>query len=690
VTSLWSDQDAAATVTAYAGRGVGEDLALRTYTARLLGRDPALVMHGGGNTSVKTRATTVLGEEIDVLCVKGSGWDLATIEPAGHPAVRLEPLRRLRSLDALPDEEMVNVQRQNLMDSAAPNPSVETLLHAFLPQKFVDHTHSVAVCAIADQRGATGLCEEVWGRRVGLVPYIMPGFSLAKAAADVFERSPEVEGLILLKHGIFSFGETARESYERMIDLVAAAERFIASRDRTLSAVRIPCRAADPAPARAGETMPLIRGALSRAAEGAGAPGRWLFDRRSSPEIMRLLGDARLKELAGRGVSTPDHVIRTKGAPLVLPAPPADGSLEAWLETVEPRLAAFVEDYRGYFARNDARAPGARKMLDPLPRLVAVPGLGLIGVGKSAAEAAVAADIGEAWAATALRAEAVGRFEPVGEADMFDLEYWSLEQAKLGKSVEKRLARHVVMVTGAAGAIGAATARAFAAEGAEIAALDIDGAGAEKLAAAISPSALGLACDVTDRASVEAAFERVAERFGGVDIVVSNAGAAWTGAIAELDDATLRRSFDLNFFAHQSVAQAAVKVMRRQGMGGALLFNVSKQAVNPGRDFGAYGLPKAALLALVRQYALEHGRDGIRANAVNADRIRSGLLTDEMVASRATARRVSEADYMAGNLLGREVRAEDVAQAFVSAALMMRTTGAVITVDGGAVEAMMR
>ncbi|RXF70863.1 class II aldolase/adducin family protein, partial [Hansschlegelia zhihuaiae] len=248
MTSLWSDRDAAATVAAYAKRGVGEDLALRTYTARLLGRDPALVMHGGGNTSVKTRATTVLGEEINVLRVKGSGWDLATIEPAGHPAVRLEPLRRLRLLDALSDEEMVNVQRQNLMDSAAPNPSVETLLHAFLPQKFIDHTHSVAVCAIADQREAERLCDEVWGRRVGLVPYIMPGFSLAKAAAEVFEQSPKVEGLILLKHGIFSFGETARDSYERMIDLVAAAEAFITSRDRTLSAISIPFRSRSVAP----------------------------------------------------------------------------------------------------------------------------------------------------------------------------------------------------------------------------------------------------------------------------------------------------------------------------------------------------------------------------------------------------------------------------------------------------------
>lgn len=685
----WSESDAEAFVEIYAAHGVPEDLALRTYSARLLGRDPALVMHGGGNTSVKTTVRDVFGAEVPVLCVKGSGWDLATIEPEGHPAVRLEPLRALRSLRALSDEAMVNAQRQNLMDTAAPNPSVETLLHAFMPHKFVDHTHSIAVCAVADQPNAEALAREIWGGRVGVVPYIMPGFSLAKAAAEAFEQDPSVEGLILLKHGVFSFGDTARDSYERMLSLVEAASRHLGKASPTYASIALPGPVA-PARAIAGDALAALRGSLARAAEASGAATRWVLDRRSNAEIDRLLVDPMLDELARRGVSTPDHVLRTKGWPLVLPPAPAVGALDGWVEEADRRLAAFVDGYRAYFARNDARSAVPKTMLDPLPRLVAIPGLGLVGVGKSSGDAAVAADIGEAWAATVLRAEAVGRFEPIDEADLFDIEYWSLEQAKLGKAAEKPLARHVVVVTGGAGTIGLATARAFAAEGAEIALLDLEGAKTRAAAAAVSARALGLACDVTDPASVSAAFARICETFGGVDVVVSNAGAALTGAMADLSDERLRASFELNFFGHQSVAREAVRLMRLQGQGGALLFNVSKQAVNPGPDFGAYGTAKAALLALVRQYALEHGRDGIRVNAVNADRIRSGLLTGEMIAARSAARGVSEAGYMSGNLLGLEVRAGDVAQAFVASARLMRTTGNVLTVDGGAVPAMMR
>jgi NAD(P)-dependent dehydrogenase (short-subunit alcohol dehydrogenase family) len=316
--------------------------------------------------------------------------------------------------------------------------------------------------------------------------------------------------------------------------------------------------------------------------------------------------------------------------------------------------------------------------------------MGLVGIGKSAAEAAVAADIAENWAETLLDAEAIGRFQPVGEGDTFDMEYWSLEQAKLGKAAEKRLARHVVVVTGAGGAIGTAIAKAFASEGAEVALLDVDSQTAERAAGAIGKTALPIACDVTSEASVAAAFARVLERFGGIDIVVSNAGAAWTGMMADLDDEVLRRSFELNFFAHQLVAKATLRVFRAQAMGGVLLFNASKQAINPGPDFGAYGASKAALLALVRQYALEHGADGVRCNAVNADRIRSGLLTEAMIADRSKARGLSEHDYMAGNLLGQEVTADDVANAFVALALAEKTTAAVLTVDGGNVAAAMR
>jgi NAD(P)-dependent dehydrogenase (short-subunit alcohol dehydrogenase family) len=270
------------------------------------------------------------------------------------------------------------------------------------------------------------------------------------------------------------------------------------------------------------------------------------------------------------------------------------------------------------------------------------------------------------------------------------MEYWSLEQAKLSAAAEKPLAGQIAVITGAGGTIGGATAKAFTAAGAEVALLDVDeGAAAEK-AKNLGGAALAVRCDVTDAASVSAAFERVVEAFGGVDIVVSNAGAAWQGRIGEVPEAVLRQSFELNFYGHQRVAQAAVKIMLAQGTGGCLLFNVSKQAVNPGPNFGPYGLPKAATLFLVRQYALDYGADGIRANAVNADRIRSGLLTDDFIAERAKARGLSENDYLRGNLLGREVTADDVAQAFLHQALELKTTGDVTTVDGGNIAAAMR
>ena len=280
------------------------------------------------------------------------------------------------------------------------------------------------------------------------------------------------------------------------------------------------------------------------------------------------------------------------------------------------------------------------------------------------------------------------RFESITEAELFDIEYWSLEQAKLAGATEKALARHVVVVTGGAGTIGRATAAAFRDAGAEVALLDLPGPALA--AAADAEAALAVPCDVTDDASVDRAFATVAARYGGVDILVSNAGAAWRGAMADVSDEVLRESFELNFFAHQRVARAAARIMAAQGTGGCLLFNVSKQAVNPGPEFGPYGLPKAATLGLVRQYAIEHGRDGIRSNGVNADRIRSGVLTDDMIASRSEARGVSENAYMRGNLLGREVRADDVAHAFVTLAQARATTGAVLTVDGGNVAAALR
>lgn len=682
--NLWNDATAQALVDDYAKQGVARDLALRVYTTRLLGGEPRLVLHGGGNTSCKMTATDIVGDEWEVLCVKGSGWDMAVIEPAGLPAVKLAPLLKARQLDTLSDEDMVALQRANLIDPTSPNPSVETLLHAFLPHKFVDHTHSTAVLGIVDQQNSEELSRRVFGPKMGFVPYIKPGFDLAKAAAEVFEQDRSVEGLILDKHGIFTFGDTAREAYDRMIAHVSAAEDFIAAnRKPAAKGAALPSDLATP-----DEIAPILRGAVAFD-KGEGRFDRFVVDFRTSDVIRDLLGRADLVRYAETGLTTPDLSIRIKTGPVVLAAPDRS-QIKDYPKRVREAVAAYAADYTGYFETNNARDDVKRTMLDPMPRLALVPGLGMFGFGRTQKDARIASDLGEMWIDAIDGAEAVGRFAPLTKPELFELEYWSLEQAKLAGVKPKPLTGQVLLVTGGAGAIGAATAALFAANGAHVVVTDIDGDKAKAAAKAAGNGSIGVACDVTDPASVRGAFDAAVASFGGVDIVVSNAGAAWEGGIGEMEDALLRKSFELNFFAHQTVAQNAVRLFKLQGTGGVLLFNTSKQAINPGANFGAYGLPKAATLFLSRQYALEYGKIGVRSNAVNADRIRSGLLTGEMIASRSSARGLSEKDYMSGNLLGLEVTAHHVAEAFLNHALAERTTGDVTTVDGGNIAATLR
>jgi rhamnose utilization protein RhaD (predicted bifunctional aldolase and dehydrogenase)/NAD(P)-dependent dehydrogenase (short-subunit alcohol dehydrogenase family) len=683
--SAWADSDAEAMVSRGAKSGIDRDLALRLYTTRLLGRDPKLVLHGGGNTSLKTRMRDRLGEKVEVLRVKATGADMASIEAEGLVAVRLEPMRKLRALNHIDDETLVGIERANLIDPAAQNPSVEMMLHAFLPQKFIDHTHATAVLSVIDQPDGEEKCAEVFGRRLGFVPYLMPGFGLAKKAIEVFEGNKPSDGLILSKHGIVTYGADARETYERMIEMVSLAETFIARGRKTVAVAAVPHNIAAEA-----RVAPIVRGACSaKEPTVEGAWRRLILDFRRNDSVLEFVNGANLAQVSHAGVLTPDHTIRTKNWPLVLTAPDS-GGLDAFARAARERAAEFAVRYHCYFERNNKRVGGIKYELDPLPRVVLVPGLGLFGLGRSKRDAIIAADIAETWIEGVSDAEAIGRFESISEADMFDCEYWPLEQAKLGARKEPPLAGQIAAITGAAGAIGAATAKAFAAAGAEVALFDMNFAAAEEQAEKISTSAFPVACDVTEAESVRTAFDKIAKEFGGVDIVVSNAGAAWQGRIGEVDEVIMRKSFELNFYGHQRVAQAAVKIMLAQQTGGCLLFNVSKQAVNPGPNFGPYGIPKAAALALMRQYALDYGADGIRANAVNADRIRSGLLTPDMIASRSKARGLSEKDYMSGNLLGREVTADDVAQAFLHQALELKTTADVTTVDGGNIAAAMR
>jgi len=455
---------------------------------------------------------------------------------------------------------------------------------------------------------------------------------------------------------------------------VSRAERTLRKmRPRRAISVKLPRTLAT-----ATDIAPVLRGLDSK-------PGpHFVLAHRANDQVLGYVNGRELARYSRQGPVTPDHVIRTKPRPLILPVPDA-GRLDAFAKAARKAVERYQADYRRYFARHNARAIPKKRPLDAMPRVILVPGVGLFGAGMTAKDASIAADIAETTISVIANAERGGRFESISERDQFDIEYWSLEQAKLAGRKPQPLQGQVVVITGGAGTIGLATGAAFRARGAEVALLDVD-ATRTKLAAR-SLNALGVGCNVTDPQSVATAFDAVIAAHGGVDIVISNAGAAWQGRIGDVDDVTLRKSFELNFFAHQYVAQAAVQIMRRQVTGGALLFNVSKQAINPGPDFGPYGLPKAATLALMRQYAVDHGGDGITSNAVNADRIRSGLLTGALIKKRAKARGMTEHDYLAGNLLGQEVLADDVGEAFVSLALARKTTGAVLTVDGGNIAA---
>lgn len=699
--NLWNDSEVPKPV---AGQESPPELAELVYASRLLGREGRLVMHGGGNTSVKTELADIIGYKVNVIYIKGSGVDLQEVGEHDFTPVRIDPLRKLQHLYATGERESDEDNRRfstrqfknflylNLFDltdhmvNHALTPSIETLLHAFLPHRFIFHTHSLAFLTLSNQPDGEAMCGEVLGESFGSVPYIKPGLGLASMAARAYESNPSITGLALHKHGLVTFGDTAREAYDRMIDAVDALERRIAATPRRdFPKAQLP---ADVAPQE--DVAPVIRGACVEEREpGTKDYDQFVLDFRTSADILEYVGAADIREMSRKGAMTPDFIVRTKNRPLVVPAPDAS-DMEAFRNAVHEAVGEYRAEYEAYFNTQKRAAGSEASMLDPLPRVVLVPGLGLFGLGRTADAATVNADIAAASAGAILDAESVGSFRSITDRESFDIEYWEMEQAKMQKVRHDAFAGKVVMVTGGAGGIGLATAKAFRQRGAEIVLLDLHMDALRRAAEELGGGVLAMSCDVTDRAAVRRAFDGACRRFGGVDVIVSNVGAALQGRIGEVSDEVLRKSFELNFFSHQSIAQEAVRVMKLQGTGGVLLFNVSKQAVNPGPDFGPYGLPKAATMFLVRQYALDHGRDGIRANGINADRIRSGLLTPEMIKARSTARGLSEQEYMAGNLLKLEVTAEDVAEAFVHLALEKRTTGSITTVDGGNIAAALR
>ena len=673
----WSKNFANKYIKKYKKLGFSKDLALRVYTAHLLGRNKELVLHGGGNTSVKTTIKDIDGKKYSVLCVKGSGWDMADIEPEGLPAVKLEPLLELKKKKYLSDEDMVSFQKRNLINVKSPNPSVETFLHAFLPFKFVDHTHADAVLNVTNRAGGLNFCKKVFGNKVSVAPYIMPGFMLAKKINEIYSKNPNINCLILMNHGIFTFADSAKEAYDLMIKYVSQAERAI----KKLKVKKIKQIKNFSTKFNAHEIAPIIRGLLSNNKDQ-----KFVVNYRLNKHLKYFMNGKNVRSYSSKGTATPDHVIRVKPFPLII-TPKKNSSIVEFKVAAKKAFENYRKKYINYFNVNKNKVKGKKVMLDASPRVVLVQNVGVFAVGKDLSSAKIAGDLTETNAKVIASVEETSSYKFILEKDLFDIEYWSLEQAKIKKQ-KKLLEGNIVVITGSTGAIGFETYKMFKIYGAEVVLLDYNLKRLKDLQSKIRD--LCIHCDVRNKKSVKKTFNQICEKYGGIDILVSNAGTAPSGSIAEVTDEVLRKSFEVNFFSHQNCASEAVKIMKKQNINGCLLFNISKQSVNPGKNFGPYGLPKSALLSLCKQYAVDYGSYGIRSNGVNADRIRSGLMTDKMIKTRAKARSVTIDNYMRGNLLLNEVKAEDVAKAFLHLASSKKTTGAVLTVDGGNIAASMR
>lgn len=649
--SRWNDQDA---------DQLDDPLSLRAYTSRLIGGDEDLVLHGGGNTSVKTSVPDLFGEEQEVLYVKGSGWDLASIEPAGFAPVRLEVLKRMAALEALSDTDMVRHQRAAMLDPSAPNPSVEAILHAIIPFRYVDHTHADAVVTLSNTPDGERIIRRVYGERVLVVPYVMPGFELARRiaalTADVDWTS--LDGMVLMHHGVFSFADDARESYERMIRLVDQAENHLESNGAlkvasNAASSEVDCR-----------KLSRLRQAVSMA---AGKPMLVRID--DSAEAVGFSEISGLDDIAQRGPLTPDHVIRTKRVPLII------------RDDIDNCVAGFIDDYKRYFVNN---TDGAVTCLDPAPRWGIWPGRGMLSFGASAAEARAVSDIARHTARAIQWAEALGGWRTLPEKDIFQVEYWELEQAKIKTTSDRPpLQGKVALVTGAAGGIGRACVSALLERGAAVVAVDMKAMMASEFG---RPEVKTVQCDVSDAGRIRSAIDQGIRAFGGLDIVISNAGVfPASRSIEDMDDDTWQHSLAVNLSSHQYLLRYCVPYLKN-GIDPAVVIVGSKNVPAPGPGAAAYSAAKAGLTQLARVAALELGEFGIRVNTVHPNAVfDTGMWTEATVRSRARRYDMSVDEYKSNNLLKTEITAADVAGMICEMAgpVFSKTTGAQVPVDGG-------
>lgn len=684
--SRWSDAST---------RGI-EGLDLLVYGSRLIGEEPSLVVWGGGNTSLKMTERDALGREIRVLRVKGSGSDLKSIARKDFPGVRMDAILALLEREEMGDQEMVDYLARALMEPGGSRPSIETLLHGFLPFEAVIHTHADAIVSLTNHDRCAGVLREVYGATVVAIPYRRPGFRLSKDVARALSEHQEATAVILEKHGTITWGQTVKEAYLATIDLVTRAEEAIAIKSKTRQRFGGP-RATPFAPEARREVAvavgPFLRGLVSR-------DWRQILHFDDAPAVLEFVGAAEAGTLSQVGPATPDHTIYTKRLPCFVPLE-RPGDPEALKTALGEAVERFVADYTRYFEAN--RFEGAT-LLDPFPRVILVPGLGMFTTGKDRRTAGIVADLYHHTIAVLGAASAFGRYVSLTPKDAFDVEYWPLELYKLTLAPpEKELARRIALVTGGASGIGRAVALRLASAGAHVVIGDLDEAGARKAAEEIASAqgpgrALGLFMDVTREASVRHALEETVLAYGGLDIVVSNAGVAHSSPLDQTELEDWKLSFAVNATGHFLVAREALRLLKAQGLGGAFVFVATKNVMSPGKDFGAYSASKAAEAQLAKIVALEGGPYGIRANIVNPDAVfqDSKLWSPEVRRERAQAQGISveqlEEFYRKRNLLGVSILPEDVAEAvlFLASDWSAKTTGCTLTVDGGLKDAFPR
>ncbi|MES9880313.1 MAG: bifunctional aldolase/short-chain dehydrogenase [Sedimenticola sp.] len=650
--SLWNDNEASQ----YQGH-----LEQRVYSSRLLGSDPSLVLHGGGNTSVKITECNILGEEEEILYVKGSGWDLGSIEAPGFTPIRIAHLLKLAKLESLSDTQMVNEMKTHQTLASAPTGSVEAILHAALPFKYVDHTHADAVVTITNTADGEARIKALYGDEMVVIPYVMPGFDLARMVAELFaqQATEKTIGMILMNHGIFSFGDSAKIAYERMITRVDRAEQYLKER----SAWELPKR---PKPSFEPVTIEETAALRRHLSIAAGCPLILTADR--SDAVMQFCQREDIETISQRGPATPDHVIRTKRLPML-----------------GRDVEAYGNAYADYFKKHAATARSAVQMLDPVPRVVLDQRLGLLSVGKSVKESGIIADIYRHTLKIIQRAELLTGWRALPAKDIFDVEYWELEQAKLRKgSSAPELQGEVALVTGAASGIGKACVDSLLARGACVVGLDLspDIASLYK-----RPDFIGVVCDITDHEAVTEALSSTVKTFGGLDMLVLNAGIFPGGKrIEELDDALWRQVMGVNLDANLMIMRACYPLLKLAPSRGRVVVIGSKNVPAPGPGAAAYSASKAALNQLARVAALEWGSEGIRINSLHPDAVfDTGIWTDEVLQARADHYGMTVQEYKTKNLLKTEITSHDVAElaAAMCCRLFAKTTGAQVPVDGG-------